>query len=60
MPDSESRPEQRRQDPLRDFPAGTSHHWRAQGPSCEIQDFCLGGLYLRLNASDDARYAARP
>ncbi|MGA9991179.1 MAG: DUF1631 family protein [Thiobacillaceae bacterium] len=58
-PESESRPEQRRKIRYAISQQARLSVGEREDLACEIQDYCAGGLYLRLNASDDASYAAR-
>ncbi|HYP67256.1 MAG TPA: DUF1631 family protein [Thiobacillaceae bacterium] len=59
VPESEGRPEQRRQIRFAISQQARLAVGERTDIACEIQDFCLGGLYLHISASDDARYAAR-
>src|ERR1700690_3876794 len=56
MSDSENRPDQRRQIRFAVSQAARLTIGEHRDIPCEIQDFCLGGVYLRLETPEDARY----
>jgi diguanylate cyclase (GGDEF)-like protein len=57
MPDSENRPDQRRQIRFAVAQSARLTIGEHRDIPCEIQDFCLGGLFLRFHSAEDAHYA---
>lgn len=57
MSDSKNRSEQRRQTRFAVSQPARVTIGEHRDISCEIQDFCLGGLYLRFSTAEDARHA---
>ncbi|MGA7179467.1 MAG: DUF1631 family protein [Thiobacillaceae bacterium] len=57
MPDNENRPDQRRQIRFAVSQSARITIAEHRDVPCEIQDFCLGGLFLRFNSPEDAKCA---
>jgi diguanylate cyclase (GGDEF)-like protein len=55
MPDSENRPDQRRQIRFAVSQSARLTIEEHRDIPCEIQDFCLGGMFLRFHSPEDAR-----